>query len=62
MNGDFAAKFIWACAFLFVYTLAGKTFLFKIVKGGIPPGEMTSDFAAKLRRNYFATKLYLIFV
>ena len=32
MNGDFAGKFIWACAFLFVYGLAGKIFLFKIVK------------------------------
>ena len=32
MNSDFAAKFIWACAFLFVYSLAGKIFLFKIVK------------------------------
>ena len=32
MNGDFAAKFIWACAFLFVYSLAGEVFLFKIVK------------------------------
>ena len=32
MNGDFSAKYIWACAFLFVYSLAGKIFLFKIVK------------------------------
>ena len=32
MNGDFAAKFIWACAFLFVYSLAGAIFLFQIVK------------------------------
>ena len=32
MNGDFAAKFVWACAFLFVYSLAGEMFLFKIVK------------------------------
>ena len=32
MNGDFAPKFIWACAFLFVYSLAGEIFLFKIVK------------------------------
>ena len=34
MYGDFAAKFIWhaVCAFLFVYTLAGEIFLFKIVK------------------------------
>ena len=32
MNGDFAEKFIWACAFLFVYSLAGEIFLFKIVK------------------------------
>ena len=32
MSGDFAAKFIWACAFLFVYSLAGEIFLFKIVK------------------------------
>ena len=32
MSGDFAAKYIWACAFLFVYSWAGKIFLFKIVK------------------------------
>ena len=32
MSGDFAAKFTWACAFLFVYSLAGEIFLFKIVK------------------------------
>ena len=32
MSGDFAAKFIWACAFLFVYSLAGKIFLLKIVQ------------------------------
>ena len=28
---------------------------------GFSLGEMTDDFAAKSRRNYFATKLYLIF-
>ena len=32
MSGDFAAKFIWACACLFVYSLAGEIFLFKTVK------------------------------
>ena len=32
MSDDFVAKFIWACAFLFVYSLAGEIFLFKIVK------------------------------
>ena len=32
MSGDFTAEFIWACAFLFVYSLAGEIFLFKIVK------------------------------
>ena len=32
MNGDFAAKFIWACTFLFAYSLAGEKFLFKIIK------------------------------
>ena len=32
MNGDFAAKFFWACAFLFVYSLAGEIFIFKLVK------------------------------
>ena len=32
MNDDFTAKFIWACAFLFVYSLAGEIFFFKIVK------------------------------
>ena len=31
-NGDFAAKFIWACAFLFVCSLAGTIFLIKVVK------------------------------
>ena len=32
MSGGFAAKFFWACAFLFVYSLAGEIFLFKIVQ------------------------------
>ena len=32
MSDDFAAKFIWACAFSFVYSLAGEIFLFNIVK------------------------------
>ena len=32
MSGNFAAKFMWACAFFFVYSLAGKIFLFKIVE------------------------------
>ena len=32
INGDFAAKFIWTCAFLFVYSFAGEIFLFKMVK------------------------------
>ena len=32
MNGDLAAKFIWACAFLFVYSLPCEIFFFKIVK------------------------------
>ena len=32
MNGDFPAKFICACAFLFAYSLAGEIFLFEIVK------------------------------
>ena len=32
MNGDFDAKFIWAYAFLFVYSLAGEKFIFKMVK------------------------------
>ena len=31
MSGDLAAKFIWACAFLFAYSLAGEIFLLKIV-------------------------------
>ena len=31
------------------------------IKGGFPLGEMTGDFSAKSRRNYFTTKLYLIF-
>ena len=29
--------------------------------GGFPLGEMTGGFATKSRRNYFATKLYIIF-
>ena len=32
MSGNFATKFMWACTFLFVYSLAGEIFLFKIVK------------------------------
>ena len=32
MNGNFATAFTWACAFSFVYSLAGEIFLFKIVK------------------------------
>ena len=32
MNGDFDAKFIWAYAFIFVYSLAGEKFIFKMVK------------------------------
>ena len=31
-NDDFDTKFIWACAFLFVYNFAGEIFLFKIIK------------------------------
>ena len=31
------------------------------LKDRFPLGEMTSDFAAKLRRNYFTTKLYSVF-
>ena len=32
MNGDFTVKLIWACGFIFTYSLAGEIFLFKIVK------------------------------
>ena len=32
MNDNFAAKFIWACAFLFACSLAVEKFLFKIGK------------------------------
>ena len=32
MNVNFTTKFIWACTFLFVYSLAGEIFVFKIVK------------------------------
>ena len=32
LNNDFAAKFIWVCAALFAYSLAGEIFLLKIVK------------------------------
>ena len=32
MSGNFTAKFNWACAFLFVYSLAGEIFLSEIVK------------------------------
>ena len=32
MIGEFAAKYIWACALTFVYSSTGEIFLFKIVK------------------------------
>ena len=32
MHSDYVAKFSWACTFLFVYSLAGEIFHFKIVK------------------------------
>ena len=32
VNGDFAAKFVWACTFLFFYSLTGEIFFFKVVK------------------------------
>ena len=32
MNGDFAAKFIWACTFSFACSLAVEKFLLKIVQ------------------------------
>ena len=32
MSGNFATKFIWACVFVFINSLAGEIFLFKIVK------------------------------
>ena len=32
MNGDFAAKYMWVCKFLYVHSLAGEIFLVKIVK------------------------------
>ena len=32
MNSNFVAKFVWARAFSFAYSLAGEIFLFKIVK------------------------------
>ena len=32
MKSNFAAKFVWACAFSFAYSLAGEKFLFKVVK------------------------------
>ena len=50
----------------FITTIASRLFLLPFLKswsfkGGFPLGEMTDDFAAKSRQNYFATKLYLIF-
>ena len=48
----FRSKFREICG-NFLMTYSGK--------GGFPLGEMTGDFASKSRRNYFATKLYLIF-
>ena len=32
MNGDFVAKFIWACTSSFACRLAGEILLFKVVK------------------------------
>ena len=32
MNDDFTVKFIWECAFLFAYSLAGKILHFMIVQ------------------------------
>ena len=32
MSGHFVVKFIRACTFLFVYSLAGEIFVFKLVK------------------------------
>ena len=32
MTGDFAAKFIWACTFLFVYSLAEKKLFAKLLR------------------------------
>ena len=32
MTGHFAAKYIWTCTLIFVYSLNGEIFLFKIVK------------------------------
>ena len=43
MNGEFAAKFIWACAFLFVYTLAGEIFIFKILKINLTNSRRTKS-------------------
>ena len=31
MTGDFAAKYIWACALTFACSVSGETFLFKII-------------------------------
>ena len=43
MNGEFAAKFIWACAFLFVNTLAGEIFSFKILKINLTNSRRTKS-------------------
>ena len=53
-------SFFQCFAFFMVPVLLGNNRKIRF-KGGFPLGEMTSDFAAKSRQNYFTTKLCLIF-
>ena len=60
MSGDFAAKFIWACAFLFVYSLAGEIFLFKIIKMDLTNSRRKNSpqFLTNQNTNPFQSLLY----
>ena len=58
MNGDVFAKFIWACAFLFVYSLAGETFLFKTVKMDLIREEKIRHNCQTNQNNYISIFAY----
>ena len=62
MSGDFASKFIWACAFLFVYSLAGEIFLFKIVKMDLTNSQQKNSprLFDKLKRTYISDHVHII--
>ena len=58
MSGDFAAKFIWACAFLFVYSLAGEIFLFKVVKMDLTNSRSRQNCLTNQNANTFQSYLF----